>query len=87
MSAHSNQDAEFWRQRARVDALVRSAEKAEAALKNARPASASAIENWQASGGQGQMPGLDSLGQARLQENAIRARRVADAAQLQLKAG
>jgi hypothetical protein len=83
MSAHTKQEADLWRKRAAV-ALTRAAERAESALKNSRPASAATIENHFANGGTGPLPGLDSMAQARLQENAILARRAADAAQLQL---
>lgn len=79
-------EAEIWRQRARVEELVRAAEKAEHALETARPASQSAIENYFSQGATGPMPGIDSMRQAELQERAITARHAADAAKLQLKA-
>lgn len=62
--------------------LQRAAEAAEAALKNSRCATASQIDNYFSSGGIGPFPGVDSLGLARLQENAIRARAAFRTAQI-----
>jgi|GEM_PF-6048126 hypothetical protein len=68
------QEAALWEQSAKHEELERAAEWAEADLKNSRYATTAAIENHFASGGVGPLPGLDSMGLARLQENAILAR-------------
>jgi hypothetical protein len=67
--------------KARLEELEHAAIAAEGALKNSRCASASQIENYFASGGIGSFPGVDSMGLARLQEEALEARATFRAAQ------
>lgn len=74
-------ETELWRQHERIAGLEREAEKAEAAVKNARVASSAAIENHFANnGGAGLLPGVDSLKQAEMQQHALLARRAANIA-------
>lgn len=68
------QEAALWAQRQKLAELERAAERAESDLKNVRGATSSEIENWAANGCIAPMPGIDSMGLARLQEKAIRAR-------------
>jgi len=73
-------ESALWEQRAKLEGLERTAEKAESDLKNVRGATSAELKNWTANACQGPMPGIDSMKLGRLQDAAMRARNAVELA-------